>query len=113
VRKRVPARRALAAGLDAARWYELVLEWVKRPGLRHLRRERRDEGEKDADADEHVRDCEELAGIRFGRKVAVPDGGQGCDAEVERVNDAKPFDDRVEPRAGDDRITASSASELN
>jgi hypothetical protein len=81
----------------------LARERVERRRLRHLPRERRDEGEKDADADEHVHSSEELAGVRFGREVAVADGGQRDHAEVERVDEAKPFDKRVEAGAAGNR----------
>ena len=50
-----------------------------------------------------IRGCEELAGIGSRGEVAVADGGQRDDAEVERVDEAKPFDDRVKARAADDR----------
>jgi hypothetical protein len=65
---------------------------VERRGLRHLARERRDKGQKNADADENVDSREQLADVRFGREVAVADGGQRDDAEVQRVDEAKPLD---------------------
>jgi len=68
-------------------------ERVQRRCLRHLPRERCDKGEKNADADEHVHRREKLADVRLGRKVAVADGGQRDDAEVQRVDKAKPLDE--------------------
>lgn len=80
----------------------LARERVERRRLRHLRCDRRDKGEKNADADENVHSGEELAGVRLGREVAVADGGQRDDAEVQRVDEAKPFDQRVEAGATGD-----------
>jgi hypothetical protein len=52
----------------------------------HLAGHPREEGEQQADADEHVDDREELAGRGLGREVAVADGRERRDAEVERVD---------------------------
>ena len=48
---------------------------VQDRGPSHLRRQSRDEGGEDGDADQHVDGGEELAGVRLGREVAVADGG--------------------------------------
>ena len=62
-------------------------------------REHVDEAEEDADAEDDIDDGEYLSADRVRRKIAETDGGEGCDAEVQRIQPAPAFKVMVRERA--------------